>query len=58
MKRIIGSILCIVAVLLILGNVIGQKPDTTAHKVQNYALIGVLLAVGIPLSRAGSNAKG
>ena len=50
MKRAIGSLLCIVAAFLIVGSVIGQEPDITAHKVQNWAFIGVLLVIGIPLS--------
>ena len=51
MKKAIGSILCILAVLLILGTLVGQnKADTKAQKIQNWAAIGVLLAIGIPLS--------
>ena len=52
MKKVIGSILCIVAIFLIFGHIVGRKPDSTAHKVQDWALIGVLLAIGIPLSAA------
>jgi len=52
MKRIIGSILCILAILLIFGKIVPQKPDTAAHKIQDWAVIGVLLAIGIPLSAA------
>ena len=50
MKKVIGSILCFVAIVLILSHIIGQKPDITEHKIQDWAVIGVLLAIGIPLS--------
>ena len=50
MKRAIGSILCIVAILQIVSLSMGAIPDTTAHRVQQWALVGVLLAIGIPLS--------
>ncbi len=52
MKRAIGSILCIVAIVQIVSLSIGPKADTTAHRVQQWALVGVLLAIGIPLSAA------
>ena len=58
MKRVIGSILCILAVLLIVGKMVPQKPDTTAHKIQDWAVIGVLLAIGIPLSTAKKKPEG
>ncbi len=50
MKRVIGSILCILAIFLIFGEIVPQKPDTAAHKIQDWAVIGVLLAIGIPMS--------
>lgn len=50
MKKAIGSILCIVAVFLIVGSIVGQEADTTEQKIQNWAFIGLLLAVGVPLS--------
>jgi len=52
MKKAIGSIICIVAILQIVSLMIGPKVDTTAHRVQRWALVGVLLAIGIPLSAA------
>ena len=52
MKKVIGSILCLVAIVLILSLIVGQKPDTTEHKIQDWAVIGVLLAIGIQLSTA------
>jgi hypothetical protein len=50
MKKAIGSILCILAILRIINLSLGPKADTTAHRVQDWALVGVLLAIGIPLS--------
>jgi hypothetical protein len=52
MKRAIGSILCILAVLRIVSFAIGPPADTKAHRIQDWALVGVLLAIGIPLSSA------
>lgn len=53
MKKTIGSILCIVAILRIVSlTILPQKPDTAAHRVQDWALVAVLLAVGISLSAA------
>jgi hypothetical protein len=53
MKKAIGSILCILAILRIMSlTVLPQKPDTTAHRVQDWALVAVLLAIGVPLSSA------
>ena len=52
MKRALGSLLCIVAIAQIVNLMIGPKVDTTAHRVQSWALVGVLLAIGIPLSAA------
>jgi len=51
MKRAIGSILCVVAILLVFGKIVRQKAGTTAQNVQDWAVIGVLLAIGIPLSQ-------
>jgi hypothetical protein len=58
MKKVIGSILCIVAILLIFGHIVGQKPDTAAQKIQDWAVIGVLLAIGIPLSTGKKKPEG
>jgi hypothetical protein len=52
MKRVIGSILCVLAILRMVSLIIGPKADTTAHQAQDWALVGVLLAIGIPLSAA------
>jgi len=41
-----------VAIAQIVNLMIGPKVDTTAHRVQSWALVGVLLAIGIPLSAA------
>jgi hypothetical protein len=51
MKKGIGSILCVLAILRILSlTVLPQKPDTTEHRVQDWALVAVLLTVGVALS--------
>lgn len=51
MKKFIGSILCIVAILRFVSlTILPQKPDPTNHRVQDWALAVVLLAVGISLS--------
>jgi hypothetical protein len=55
--KILGSILCIMAVLLMLGHIVDQKPETSAHKIQDWALIGVLLAIGLPLSQGKKKPK-
>jgi len=52
MKRAIGSILCILAVLRIVTLIAGPAADTTAHRIQDWALVAVMLAIGIPLSLA------
>jgi hypothetical protein len=51
-KQVIGSILCVLAVLRIVSLILGPKADTTAHRIQDWALVGVILAIGIPLSTA------
>ena len=55
--KIIGSLLCIAAVGLIFGHIVGQKPDSAAHNIQDWAVIGVLLAIGIPLSQGKKKPK-
>ena len=51
MKKAIGSILCVLAILRIFSlTVMPDKAETTAHRVQDWALVGVFLAIGIPLS--------
>ena len=50
MNKVIGNILCVVAALLILGKLIGQKPDMEVNNIQDWAVIGVLLAIGVALS--------
>jgi hypothetical protein len=57
MKKAIGSILCVLAILLIFGKTVGQKADTTAHNIQDWAVIGVLLAIGVPLSQGKKKPK-
>ena len=52
MKKVIGSILCVVAVLLIVSKILPQKPETPTEKIQDYALIAVLLTTGVALSQA------
>ena len=52
MKKTIGSILCLVAILRIVGLILGPKADTTAHRVQDWAFVAVLLSIGVPLSAA------
>jgi hypothetical protein len=53
MKKAIGSILCILAILRIVSlTVLPQEPDTTAHRVQDWALVAVFLTIGIALSAA------
>jgi uncharacterized membrane protein YbjE (DUF340 family) len=58
MKKVIGSILCIVAILLAFGHIVGQKSDTAAHNIQDWALIGVLLAIGVALSTGKKKPEG
>jgi hypothetical protein len=43
--------------MLIFGKIVGQKPDTAAHKVQDWAVIGVLLAIEIPLPQGKKKPK-
>ena len=50
MKRAIGSVLCILAMLRIVSLINGPPADTTAHRVQDWALVGVFLTIGIALS--------
>ena len=59
MKRVIGSILCVAAILLIAGKIIPQKQaESTTEKIQDWAVISVLLAIGIPLSSAKKKPNG
>lgn len=58
MKKGIGTVLCILAILQIASLIIVPKADTTAHRVQDWALVGVLLAVGIPLSQGKKKPTG
>ena len=58
MKRVIGSILCFAAIMLIFVQIVGQKPESKSHKVQDWAVIGVLLAIGIALSTAKKKPEG
>ncbi|MFA5206803.1 MAG: LPXTG cell wall anchor domain-containing protein [Lentisphaeria bacterium] len=48
-KKVIGSVLCVVALTIGLGKIIGHKPDTAWHNAQDWALFGVLLTTGIAL---------
>jgi uncharacterized membrane protein YbjE (DUF340 family) len=57
MKKVFGSLLCVVAIGLMFGHIVGQKSDTAAHNAQDWALVGVLLAVGIPLSSGKKKPK-
>jgi len=50
MKKVIGSILCLAAIALAFGQIVARKPDTAEHKIQDWAAVGVLLAIGIALS--------
>jgi predicted Kef-type K+ transport protein len=52
MKRAIGSILCFAAIMLIVGQTLKPTADTSAHKAQMWAVIGLMLAIGVPLSAA------
>jgi hypothetical protein len=52
MKRTVGSILCVLAILQIISLAVSPKEETTAHLIQRWALVGVMLAMGIPLSAA------
>jgi uncharacterized membrane protein YbjE (DUF340 family) len=58
MKKVFGSLLCVAAIGLMFGHIVGQKSDTPAHNAQDWALIGVLLAVGIPLSSGKKKSEG
>ena len=56
MKKAIGTILCVLGILLIVVKVIpgGKKPgppEPRADQIQDWAVIGVLLAIGVPLSQ-------
>jgi hypothetical protein len=58
MRKAIGSILCIFAILRIVSlTILPRNPDTTAHRVQDWALVAVLLAIGVPLSAAKPKPK-
>jgi len=51
MKKAIGTILCILAILRIVSlTILPQKPDTTSNRIQDWALVAVLLTIGISLS--------
>lgn len=52
MKNVIGIILCILAAFQIVYLGVAPKADTPAHRIQDWILVGVLLAIGIPLSKA------
>lgn len=54
--KILGIILCIIAVLLAVGLVSGPKLDAQ-HQIQEWALFGVLLAVGLRLSQGKKKPK-
>jgi hypothetical protein len=58
MKQIIGSIFCIIAILLIAGRILGQKADTPEHNAQDWAVIGVLLALGVAFSNKKKKSEG
>lgn len=58
MKKAIGSILCILAVLRIVSlTALPQNADTASHQVQDWAFVAVLLAIGVALS-AGKKPQG
>jgi hypothetical protein len=48
--RIVGSILCIAAIILAFGLLSDRKLDGE-QKIQEWALFAVLLTIGIALSR-------
>jgi len=51
LKKAIGGILRISAILRIVSLIIlPQETDTTTNRIQDWALVAVLLAIGIPLS--------
>ena len=52
MKKIIGIILCVVAIMFIFGRAFDPKPEAIEAKIQDWALIAVLLMVGVALSHA------
>jgi hypothetical protein len=52
MKRVVGTILCILAILRIGSLVMASKPDTITNQVQDWALVAVLLTIGMALSSA------
>ena len=49
--KIIGSLLCIAGIISMLGPVALHSSEPLDQKIQDYALGGVLLAIGIPLSQ-------
>ena len=50
MKKTIGSILIILAVLRVASLYTTPKADSTEHQIQDWTLVGVVIAVGIGLS--------
>jgi uncharacterized membrane protein YbjE (DUF340 family) len=54
--KILGIILCIAAIGLAFGHVIGPKLDR-AKNIQEWALFAVLLAVGLRLSQGKKKPK-
>ena len=54
--KIFGIILCIAAIGLAFSHVTGPKLDT-AQNIQEWALVGVLLAVGLRLSQGKTKSK-
>ena len=56
MKRAFGSVLCFIAIIRIYSLMIAPPPDTPAHRYQDWAVVGVILAIGVPLSMAKKKA--
>jgi hypothetical protein len=52
MKKTIGNILCILAAVRIASFFTMPQKDSQEHQIQDWALVGVLLAVGIGLSNS------
>jgi hypothetical protein len=55
--KLFGILLCIMAIGGIVHQILSPAPDTTEHKLQDWALTGVLLAIGIPLSKGKKKPK-
>jgi hypothetical protein len=52
LKKTIGAILCLLAVFVIAGTLVGWQSEPPRRKIQSGLLVAVLLTIGISLSTA------